>query len=1421
MAINSTNRVIHRFIQEISAYEPGGEFYSQIIPLDTQAYAIYSNREENRFFYVIGDGEHTYTEIRDGKGNGEAYKEYPVLTKNNLNVIVNGVEEEVKERKAADELLQAQIDDKENIRKQIDEYLQQQIDENDESISELQRNLTKEIDERKHFDELLDEALSEEIQNREDAIANLFNQLKEDIDSHINDKQNPHKVTKAQVGLSNVDNTSDLSKPISIATQTALDLKIDKITETNRVYGTDSLGNQTTYDIESFSKVDDVKINGTSVVTDKVASFSLGTMAQQNVENYYTKEMSDTLYAGIDYETTIDNHISDTSNPHNITKEQIGLGNVDNTSDVDKPISKATQQELDTLTDNLSIEVNRATAKEDSINSALLNEVTRAKAVEKTLMDNLEEEITRATTKENELKSAIESEVLRATQAEGSLSDTKLDKISDINKLYGTNSTGDQTSYDVDSFGKVDDVKIGNTSVVENKIATLGTMAGENVIDYSTKAVADTLYAEKSIEAVLSTEISNRETADVNLQNAIDAEKDRALSQEGLLNDKIINEIQDRENADTNLQSQIDAITASSDVTDVVGTYAQLQSYNISSLAPNSIIKVLKDESRDDGTTYYRWVIENEVGSWSLIGEEGPYYTKSEANTTFVPQTRTINGKALSANVTLNAGDVGADSSGSAMIAEQNAKTYADSLANNYATAAQGQLADTAVQPEDLSTVATTGDYNDLTNKPSIPVAQVNVDWNSTSGITQILNKPNLSQVAISGDYNDLSNLPEIPAAQIQSDWNQTDETALDYIKNKPYIPSGVTVDQTYDSTSTNAQSGIAVSQAISTRQEKLTAGTGINITNGVISSTQTSVEWGNVTGTLNDQTDLKNVLDTKVDESTLATVATSGDYNDLVNKPVNISEFTNDANYVTESQFETKQDILVSGTNIKTVNNQSLLGSGNIEIESGSSTAEEIINANKATGATNPLSIWQGTEQEYNQYEMTSWKNWKTDTVINTSEGIVPFYINSHQSYTKTYNNKQYFIGMNTSRQWALFSSEDGKNFISVKVFNDGEDIDNSAQFTYDDTNDIYYIYKAGSSFIYTSSNLVDWISHSVTTPSSGSYTGFECINGMLIMFIHNMSVWYQHYLAKSTDGGVTWVETLDNSIPNAGYYMTKVNGFLVILGGSYSESYKGTCYYSSDGNTWRGSRFNGTTSPGSTNQCICYANGKYILGGATIWESTDLETWTYVTSLSGYGTLESLKNRLVYNGKFYFIIFDRGSTYAYSSDGINWTTVDTGTTNGIENLFYGSDGFVYYTYIQGSQGGLRSNICDFMEKQCYTLDSELTTSTVIYSEPSVASQLTVTSVGVGSITLSDGHTYNRNSSSDIETYRSVGEVHPDYICNINNVGVKIGNTLIANNTILDTVPTQGSTNAITSGAVYEVLGDLETILHNLNSGS
>jgi hypothetical protein len=90
---------------------------------------------------------------------------------------------------------------------------------------------------------------------------------------------------------------------------------------------------------------------------------------------------------------------------------------------------------------------------------------------------------------------------------------------------------------------------------------------------------------------------------------------------------------------------------------------------------------------------------------------------------------------------------------------------------------------------------------SDLTNdgedgvNPFITAAdvtpQVNSDWDATSGVAQILNKPTLATVATSGSYNDLINKPTIPAAQVNSDWNATSGVAE--ILNKPTIPAAVT----------------------------------------------------------------------------------------------------------------------------------------------------------------------------------------------------------------------------------------------------------------------------------------------------------------------------------------------------------------------------------------------------------------------------------------------------------------------------------------------------------------------------------------------------------------------------------------------------------------------------------------------------
>ena len=86
-------------------------------------------------------------------------------------------------------------------------------------------------------------------------------------------------------------------------------------------------------------------------------------------------------------------------------------------------------------------------------------------------------------------------------------------------------------------------------------------------------------------------------------------------------------------------------------------------------------------------------------------------------------------------------------------------------------------------------------------------------------------------------------------------------------------------------------------------------------------------VTWGNIKGDITNQIDLQNELTIKVNRSELSRVATSGSFNDLLDKPTiptKTSELDNDSGFLTEQT-------------LKTINGESIVGEGNIEIGGGS----------------------------------------------------------------------------------------------------------------------------------------------------------------------------------------------------------------------------------------------------------------------------------------------------------------------------------------------------------------------------------------------------------------------------------------------------------------------------------------------------
>lgn len=82
----------------------------------------------------------------------------------------------------------------------------------------LQSNITKEVNDRKGEITRIEGLISDEAATR----AQADTTVNAKVDSHIGNKSNPHAVTKAQVGLGNVNNTSDADKPVSTAQATAI-----------------------------------------------------------------------------------------------------------------------------------------------------------------------------------------------------------------------------------------------------------------------------------------------------------------------------------------------------------------------------------------------------------------------------------------------------------------------------------------------------------------------------------------------------------------------------------------------------------------------------------------------------------------------------------------------------------------------------------------------------------------------------------------------------------------------------------------------------------------------------------------------------------------------------------------------------------------------------------------------------------------------------------------------------------------------------------------------------------------------------------------------------------------------------------------------------------------------------------------------
>ena len=167
-----------------------------------------------------------------------------------------------------------------------------------------------------------------------------------------------------------------------------------------------------------------------------------------------------------------------------------------------------------------------------------------------------------------------------------------------------------------------------------------------------------------------------------------------------------------------------------------------------------------------------------------------------------------------------------------------------------------------------------------------------------TSNWDDIQGKPEFAEVATSGSYNDLSDKPEIPS---------------DYIENITDSDTEFSIDTAF-----NYKSGKKYSLSFSKTG-------GFDVIIEGVGDTQRKINLS---------------IDTDI-------IATKEDLADMETKSHAATT------YATKEQVSSKQDQLVSGTNIKTINGQTLLGEGNIEIQGGGTIT---IDSELSTESENPV---------------------------------------------------------------------------------------------------------------------------------------------------------------------------------------------------------------------------------------------------------------------------------------------------------------------------------------------------------------------------------------------------------------------------------------------------------------------------------
>ena len=284
------------------------------------------------------------------------------------NALSEELKTETEERILKDNQLQENITNLDtSIPEKVNQILQQGYYVSDENYVHTDNNFTD--DDKTELDTLHQMRINDEFGKVDGVAVN-------DVEQPIENKIVKLTIDKSTVGLDKVDNTSDKDKPVSDAVQ----LELDSI-------NTNLSSTQT--DLSSFKEETNRNISDiNSTITSEVTRI--------NQELQTTTTNINTL------DSKVDGHINNQNNPHNVTKEQIGLGNVDNTSDLNKPISTQTQTALDGLNQTITNNFN-------NLNSSIENETERATLAETEISTKLQQEMNTRVQEHAEIQGKIDT----------------------------------------------------------------------------------------------------------------------------------------------------------------------------------------------------------------------------------------------------------------------------------------------------------------------------------------------------------------------------------------------------------------------------------------------------------------------------------------------------------------------------------------------------------------------------------------------------------------------------------------------------------------------------------------------------------------------------------------------------------------------------------------------------------------------------------------------------------------------------------------------------------------------------------------------------------------------------------------------------------------------------------------------------